>query len=361
MAENLEEPKATAEPVRGQRRRPGRSMFGPIVLIAVGFFLLFDNLGMLPDLNWGAALRLWPLFLIFAGLNLIVRMVPRPAGTFLSLLVSVVAVGTFSYVLLYAHSAPIFDDLPGFRSGQLREATLTFPAAGVERADVTLDTSQAPVRVFALEDSDLLLEARTASRVEVQLDGRVDEGRFTGRLDTVPSSSAFSWFDPADWDRRDGEEFWRVGLNPSVPTELELELSSGSATLDLASVDLTGLNVDGGSGSVQLTLPGGDYDMSYDVGSGSVSITLPAEGRHDFEIEGGSGSLTVLVPRGMPLRVEVVNDGSGSLDLNVAGLTRVGRGDGDLGEWESEDFDDGGEGITLVLDIGSGSMTLTNR
>jgi hypothetical protein len=50
--------------------RRSNSLFGPIVLIAIGLFFLFNRFNILTDLYWLDVLRLWPLLLIFLGLNL---------------------------------------------------------------------------------------------------------------------------------------------------------------------------------------------------------------------------------------------------------------------------------------------------
>ncbi len=52
-----------------RERRPN-SLFGPIVLIAIGLFFLLNQTNMLTDLYWLDVLRLWPLLLVFLGLNM---------------------------------------------------------------------------------------------------------------------------------------------------------------------------------------------------------------------------------------------------------------------------------------------------
>lgn len=56
-----------------------RSMFGAIVLIAIGVIFLLINLGVLPVAELRALLaQWWPLILIFLGVWLLVR--PRHNG-----------------------------------------------------------------------------------------------------------------------------------------------------------------------------------------------------------------------------------------------------------------------------------------
>ena len=111
MSENFKEPSEKdpadymyQEPKEPKpRRRHSPSLFGPIVLIAIGVFFLLVNLGVIQEysFNWSGVFQLWPLFLILIGLNIIVKHAPQPLGGLLSAFVGLVAIGIFGYVLLF--------------------------------------------------------------------------------------------------------------------------------------------------------------------------------------------------------------------------------------------------------------------
>ncbi len=50
-----------------------KSFFGPILLITIGLIFLGNNLGIIPGEGWEIIWRLWPVLLIIAGLNDLVR------------------------------------------------------------------------------------------------------------------------------------------------------------------------------------------------------------------------------------------------------------------------------------------------
>ena len=50
-----------------------RSLFGPILLIAIGLVFLGNNLGLIPGEGWEMIWRLWPVLLIIAGLDELLR------------------------------------------------------------------------------------------------------------------------------------------------------------------------------------------------------------------------------------------------------------------------------------------------
>ena len=137
---------------------------------------------------------------------------------------------------------------------------------------------------------------------------------------------------------------------------LELNLGSGSVDMALESLNLRELRVDGGSGSAELALPPGDYDVEYDVGSGSVVLLLPAGGVHDVNIDGGSASLTVVVPRSLALQL-TTEGGSGGLNLRDDLFEQFGSVDGDEGRWQTAGYGEGSDQANVFVDIGSGSVT----
>jgi uncharacterized protein YjbI with pentapeptide repeats len=52
-------------------RRPG--FVGPLLLIAIGFILLFNKLGLIHWGSWGSLLHYWPVILILWGIEIIAR------------------------------------------------------------------------------------------------------------------------------------------------------------------------------------------------------------------------------------------------------------------------------------------------
>jgi hypothetical protein len=50
-----------------------RGFFGPILLITIGLIFLGNNLGLIPGEGWEMIWRLWPILLIIAGLNDLIR------------------------------------------------------------------------------------------------------------------------------------------------------------------------------------------------------------------------------------------------------------------------------------------------
>lgn len=367
MSENFKEKmeKEAPRPASGggessQARRPSKqapSLFGPIVLIAIGLFFLLNNIGLLPavQFNWVAALQLWPLFLILLGINLIVRQAPAPVGGFLSALVGVTAVVIFGYVLLFAEDNPRLArwglNLP---TAEAKTEQIAFSADGLQSANIDLSLGASRVMLFPLEDSPNLIEGQVSYLGELEFETQVIGSRATVSL--RDRSVGLFWLNPANWGSLNLEP-WEIGLNPSVPLDLRLRIGAGSTNFDLNGLTLSGLSVNGGAGSLVLLLPDGDYNTRVDVGAGSTRITLPENGRQRVEIDGGAGSLTLLLPPGREARIEV-DSGAGSLNLDRNRFTQVqGRSERE-GVWETAGYQRADDPLDIKIDIGAGSVTV---
>ncbi|HEX6384709.1 MAG TPA: DUF5668 domain-containing protein [Anaerolineae bacterium] len=337
-----------------KRRRRNPSLFAPIVLIAIGVYFLLQNMGVMSGLNWIAALQLWPLLLIFIGINIIVRQAPRPLGTLLSALVGLTAVAVFGYVLLFGEGHPLLARLGVTGRSDYQTETIEFAAEDIESAVIDIDFDAPGGHLYALEDSANLIEGTVSTIGDLTFDTDVSGGRATVTLND--RNSGFFWFNPGNWGDVTGANRWEIGLNPNVPLDLRLDAGSGAVSFDLSQLTLNDLFLDSGSGSVELLLSAGEYDVVHNAGSGSTRLTLPGEGQVTAEIDGGSGSLVLFLPASMAARVEV-DGGSGSFNPDDRFTLVSGERDGD-GVWETPNYEDARDQLNLILDIGSGSVRI---
>ena len=152
---------------------------------------------------------------------------------------------------------------------------------------------------------------------------------------------------------------WDVGLNPGLPLQLNVDSGSGSVQMDLAGLQLSGLQVDGGSGSLTIGLPASTaaYAVDYNGGSGSLNLTMPAGADVTITLDGGSGSLSLNLPANAALRLDVRDKGSGS--VNMPGGMQRKSGSDDTGVWETSDYASAAHKITIIAaDLGSGSLNI---
>ncbi len=149
----------------------GRSLLAPLAMITIGVLFLLDNLNVIAPLNWGAALRFWPLALIFAGLNVLAVQVRRPLGTVLSLLVTAAALTVFGYLLLSGSPDDALRGLglPVGGVSEVRQETFALDAAGVTAAEITLDLANSATVIGPLT-GDGLIAGSVWTRGELQVE-----------------------------------------------------------------------------------------------------------------------------------------------------------------------------------------------
>lgn len=338
-----------------KRRSP--SLFGPIVLIAIGAFFLLRNMGMLPEpsWNWGAVWQLWPLWLIFIGINIIVRQAPRPFGTLLSGMVGVAAVAILGYVLLFAEDNPRLQRFGiTTNASNLKTETISYAGNDVSEAVVDIDLGAPSATVYALDDTQDLINGRVSYFGDLIFDASDEDGAATIKLQTQ-DSTGWPWFlNPANWQDMGAETRWELGLNPRVDTDLRLDVGAGSVDLQLADLTLNHLDLNGGAGSITLALPDGNYDVQYDASAGSAQVWLGAKGRQNVEIDGSAGSITIYLPETMEAHIEV-NDGAGSFSISHSRFTQI-SGSANNGVWETSGYEDAPNRVDLFVDIGAGSV-----
>lgn len=337
------------------KARTARRDAVPLLLIAGGLLWLLAETGIVPLRVWGAIWFYGPLLLVGVGLDLL--RVRRPwAVPYTAIAVAI--------VVLAALVVP--------RSGALPEATAFQEPLGATRsAAVQLALSSSPTRVYAVQDGTSLIDARVSGRPTASFDvrGGVD------KTITVRATSTGSWFAAPFGSHR-----WDLGLTPSVPLALAIDGGSGPATLELADLRISELQLDGGSGGVSLTLPGdaGGYraslrggsgptrvdvgrgaslDLTLDMGSGSTDLTLPSDVDARVGVRGGSGPITIDVPSDARVRLNVLDDGSGP--LRVASFLVRRSGSGDTGTWESASATGTPAAIVItVTSAGSGPISI---
>jgi hypothetical protein len=321
------------------------SFFWPIILIGAGAILLLRNLGMVPAFSWSSLLRLWPLLLIVFGLDILFgRRTPWFGGV-----IGLLTVGIVIAILLYG---PAF----GFNtsSNPLVTETFTTPFEGTQHVQYYIEAADEPVTISAQDDENTLFNAVITHTGTMRYDVIGDAEK---KISLSKVTTSDSWL---DWDLSFEKRKWDIGLSTQAPAELLFDGGSGAVELDLAGIPLSEFNATFGSGASTVVLPESaeGYQVSVETGSGAMSLTLPERTDIELSLDTGSGAVNVHLPEGAALRIEVMDDGSGSLNL-PAGLINVSSGTSGTGTWQASGFDEAEYQVTIrIINRGSGSLNI---
>ncbi len=261
-------------------------LVGPVLLVGLGLILLGQNLGWVREDIWLSLLRLWPLILVAAGIDLLI---PRRSiwGTLLSL---VLVVAVFAGGFWLSGVA-----LGGVREGLVE--TVSIPLAKASRAEIHFNPPVAALELGALSGSQAVVEG-TVPRGGY---GRVHtESSVSGSTAQVEVTATGAYIIPAFGPR---DETWRFGLTPDVPLDLEVSMGLGMVEADLTGLDIASLDVE--------------------MGIGQLVITLPAEGSFSGNVSGAIGQTVIVIPDGTAVRIRMTTaiggmrtpDGGRSIDV----------------------------------------------
>jgi hypothetical protein len=292
------------------------SIVGPVILIILGLAFLAQNLNLLDVNIWSLLWRLWPLWLIAAGLDL---MLGRRTswgswivlGIVIAIVGSVVAFGS-AFTTTGALGEPV---------------AIHQPLGGARQADVLIDASLARLSITS-GASDNLVEG-TATPLEFQ---RIQQDAHNSGDTLVFSLKSRSnrWFFGLPGNLGTVAPTWDLRLSEKVPMNLRIDTGVGDSRIDLSRLQLTRLEVD--------------------TGVGDTEITLPAQGRFPVTVDSGVGQVTIRIPKGMAARI------SADQGIGRVGVHGDFRREGTL--WVSPNFSEAQNRVEIDIDGGVGEINI---
>jgi len=352
---------------KGESPRRRGSVFGPLLLIAIGVVFLLKNVGLIRGDIWQTALNLWPVLLIVFGLDGIYRGEGLVGGVFLIGLGTVFTLANLGYlaipvwqlifrlwpVLLIAvgldlvlGKRSIWASIAGLvlvlaiLAGalvvlgvrvELSQATasegVSQALGDVSEARVLIAPAAGDLRLSAMDNPEQLLMGRIASsRIRHVAQDYSERG---GRANLVlretgtgfyPLSAKETWM-------------WDVSVTTAVPLVLDLNLGAGNIQADLAALQLEGLNVD--------------------LGVGRIELVVPQRGSFAAQVEAAIGQIVVYIPQGTAVKINT--------DTVFVALDMPDSYQQQNGAYTSPEFDDRAEHIELNLGLVFGSIVVKTR
>jgi hypothetical protein len=196
----------------------------PLVLIVLGFLLLFSNLGYIQFDFWQFVKTWWPLLLIIGGLDILIG---------------------------------------SLRMRNVKARTLALDLGTATQGDISIN--------FGAGD---LTVGKAAP-------GKIVDGTFEGevRYDAKPDGRVWLKLEPLNWWGWNPRGYrWNVGLTDAVPLKLTLDGGAANANLDLTDLKVTDLRVKTGASGTVVRLPSaaGLTVVHVNAGAASVKLIVPA-------------------------------------------------------------------------------------
>lgn len=331
------------------RRYNRPSFFFPIALITVGVVWLLVQNSTIPVENVYRLLPFWPVLLILAGISILLRRIWWPLNALLW-------AGTAGLVIWALIAPPAF--LPAVSPAEIRHQVLREPLGQARSANVQLGLSINSTTIHPLSGSQDLLVADIYSSSERVLDASGSEQKNISLKDTfTPDNFVFN-FRPDQWLEVSSKS-WDIGLTPAIPLKLTVNASTGSTNLNLSGLKLDSLNVDGSTGSMDITLPENSVSLPFDLhaSTGSITMTVPNT-QVDMAINASTGSITINTPSGSGVQVDLRDASVGSFSLPSDFKKVSGSGNDKEGVYENSAYAGAKAPIRIRLNMSTGSFTL---
>jgi hypothetical protein len=260
--------------------------------------------------------------------------------------------------------------------GEYRTSQFNAPVESATAANVELSFSVGTATVQTVEDQSQLIAADISHIGEI--DFRATGDRTKNVVFRQKETEVYPWTTWLAGQNRDQDYHWSVGLNPTVPMDLQVNGGVGDVKLDLQQVMLTGLRINGGAGDISIALPAAEqtYDAHINGGLGAMQVVIADQAAINLDvnsgagegdivigkdaqvaarINGGLGSYTIDVPDDAAVRI-TANGGIGGMNLPDS-FTRI-SGQGRDGIWETPGFDRAEVTVTIDYNGGAGGLTV---
>lgn len=328
------------------RNQPRRSFFWPVILIGAGVTLLLVNLNIIPRENVWILLRLWPVLIIVAGLDVLFSRQLPLVGALLALVV----VAGVIYILLLGGTL----GLEGAPEPQRH--TYDLPVSNTTRASLDLNLSVQDTQLSVLENSLNLIEADIGYFGEVTFTVTGAEEKQIS-LESKGFMPWFAWLMPGVEDQ---DLAWDIGLSPEVPIDLVIDASTGRSEIDLRGLDLAKFDFDGGTGASKIFLPASmsqpmaasmdGYQAYLSVSTGALEVIFSSDSNLTVRMRGSTGRITLGIPEDVAVRIEVLRGGTGDL-FTPDWISRVsGREGRDEGVYQSLGFEDAENQLVIIIE-----------
>ncbi len=301
-------------------RRPG-SIVWPLVLISLGLVFLLNNLGIVSWDIWSVLWRMWPVFLIALGVDLIFG---RRSGIGAAIAVLII-------LGLFAGAFWFFDFSGSVWGGEQLTEYISQPLGDSDFGAVDISMNVGVLEVGALPTpTDRLIEGeiQVSEFEEVREKLRNPEDTVDYSLTTVGQAYRPNWITPRGMDE---SKQWALYLNPAVPLDLRIDTGVGRSVLDLSELSLSNLDIDSGVGE--------------------IFVILPKDGAFEVHISGGVGSLELQIPDGLAARIRV--------DTGLGGVSVSGNFTLRNGSYYTNSYNTAEDKVEIFIDGGVGNIHIT--
>lgn len=261
-----------------------------VVLLFVGGVLLLDNLNVI-EFYWRNVWGFWPIFLIIAGVNLLLNRNGSQTGSIVSLGILIIAL---AFLFVRGQEKPQNHSWLGFWKDKNIEADVDWEHENVEggkseglkfaEAFNTTDSAKKTILNLSGGGTSFTLNETTDSLFEASVNKRKGNFSLTKTTTDTTNTLTFKMNDRKykgnknNWTFNSGGNAVNVRLNTAPLWTLNLAMGAGELDFDLSKYKIRTLNFDGGAADLKIKI--GDLipvaDINVKTGVANVEIKVPS-------------------------------------------------------------------------------------
>lgn len=249
----------------------GQRLVNPLLFIGLGGIFLLANLGYLPFSTWEMIVRFWPVLIIALGLEIIMGH-HSPATRTIGFVSGVLLVAALVWLVTAISGAPI-----------ARTERQSFPLDDATRATIWLAPRSGNLTIEGGATPGILLEgtAHLSRGERLALDSGFEDGRANLKLESTGADFPYPLFVSSS------QEGWNFRLTSQVPLRLMAEVTVGDQVLDLQALQFRSFYASAIIGKVVILSP--------------LKSDLPGDARLTL------GELVLRVPHGASVEIKLNN------------------------------------------------------
>lgn len=258
-----------------------------IILVFTGAILLLQNFGVI-DFYWQVIFRFWPIVLILIGANLLLSRENSKTGAFISILLTLLALGFITYQgIISTDNEPsdwIFNR-DETRSNSDVTSNMFTEEYNPEIGKAVLNISGGATH-YILEDS-------TSNLFDADVKRHFGKYSLLKTFGDSTQTLNFKMKGNSSWDLSDNKGNRAVlKLNRNPVWDINLEMGAGETDFDLSAFKINNLSIKGGAASFDIKLgePTQNTYVSVETGVSEIDISVPRTAACKISIESGLSS-----------------------------------------------------------------------
>jgi hypothetical protein len=261
-----------------------------VLLLFVGGVLLLENLNVI-EFYWRNVWGFWPIFLIIAGVNLLLNRNGSQTGSIVSLAILII---TLAFLFVKGQEKPSRSMWWGFLKDKNIDADIDWDDDNTDtlitggnmfhfsEPFIAADSTKKTVLNLSGGGTSFKLEDTTDSLFDASVVKR--KGEFSLAKTTTDSTNTLTF--KMNSNRKNGKNKWsfnsgtskvNVRLNTQPTWEMNLKLGAGDLNFDLTKYKIRALNFDGGAADLKIKV--GELlpitDLKIKTGVSNVEISVP--------------------------------------------------------------------------------------